>query len=78
MEKYPGYWNVIFINLPTNMFDPLMFAEFNVLAGKMADSEDLRIVVFESADSDYFMNHHDVVHRLEVPDVPRAQAFFYK
>lgn len=23
------------------------------------------------------MNHHDVVHRLEVPEVPGAKAFFY-
>lgn len=59
------------------MFDPLMFAEFNVLVDRMAKNDDLRIVVFESADSDYFMNHHDVVHRLAVPDVAGAQAFFY-
>lgn len=77
VEKSSGYWNVIINNPPTNMFDPLMFAELNVLAEKMANSADLRIVVFESADSDYFMNHHDVVHRLEVPNVPGGQAFFY-
>lgn len=59
------------------MFDPLMFAELNVLLDKMAQSPELKIVVFESGDSDYFMNHHDVVHRLEVPEVPGAQAFFY-
>lgn len=78
IEKSAGFWNVVISNPPTNMFDPLMFAELNVLLEKMADSPELRIVVFESADRDFFMNHHDVVHRLEVPDVPGAQAFFYK
>lgn len=54
-----------------------MFAELNVLMEKMEQSFDLRIVVFESADRDFFMNHHDVVHRLEVPDGPGAKPFFY-
>lgn len=77
IEKSAGYWNVVINNPPTNMFDPLMFAELNVLVEKMAHSPELRIVVFESADPDFFMNHHDVLHRLEVPDVPGARAFFY-
>lgn len=76
-KKSAGYWNVVISNPPTNMFDPLMFAELNVLVEEMEKSPDLRIVVFESADPDFFMNHHDVVHRLEVPDVPGAKAFFY-
>lgn len=76
-ERSAGFWNVVIDNPPTNMFDPLMFAELNVLMEKMEQSPDLRIVVFESADRDFFMNHQDVVHRLEVPEVPGAQPFFY-
>lgn len=78
IKKSVGFWNVVINNPPTNMFDTLMFAELNALLEKMEKSPDLRIVVFESADRDFFMNHHDVAHRLEVPDVPGAQPFFYK
>lgn len=77
IEKTAGYLDVVINNPPTNMFDPWMFAELNMLADRMAKDENLKIVVFESADPDFFMNHHDVVHRLEVPDVPGAQSFFF-
>lgn len=76
-EVSSGYWKVMIDNPPTNMFDPLMYAELNLLADRMENSPELRIVVFESADSDFFMNHHDVAHRLEVPETPGAKPFFY-
>lgn len=76
-QKSAGYWNVVISNPPTNMFDPPMFAELNVLVDRMAKDPELKIVVFESADSNYFMNNHDVIHRLEVPDQPGAQPFFF-
>ena len=75
-KKSAGYWNVTISNSPTSMFEPLMFAELNVLVQNMAQSPELRIVVFESADPDFFMNHHDVMRRLEAPEVPGARAFF--
>ena len=77
VTKTASYWTAVISNPSTNMFAPLMFAELNVLMEKMEQSPDLRIVVFESADPDFFMNHHDVVHRIEVPDVPGVKPFFY-
>lgn len=71
------YWRAVIDNPPTNMFDPLMYAELNVLAERLEKSAELRIIVFESADPDFFMNHHDVPHRLEVPEAPGAKPFFY-
>lgn len=76
-EKANGYLVVVIDNPPTNMFDPWMFAELNMLAERMEKDSELKIVVFESADPDFFMNHHDVVHRLEVPEEPGAQSFFF-
>ena len=35
-RKSASYWNVVIGNPPTNMFDPLMFAELNVLVEDMA------------------------------------------
>lgn len=77
IDKTKGYLDIVIDNPPTNMFDPLMFAELNMLLEKMEKDSELKIVVFESADPDFFMNHHDVVHRLEVPEEPGAQSFFF-
>lgn len=73
----PGYCKAVINNPPTNMFTPVMLAELNTLVERMYNDKDLKIVVFESADNDFFMNHHDVPHRLEVPDMPNAAPFFY-
>lgn len=45
---------------------------------QMEKNKNLKVVVFESANKDFFMNHHDVEHRLEVPDVPGAKPFFHE
>ena len=76
IHQSASYWRVIIGNPPLNMFDPKMFAELNVLMDKIEQDKDLKVVVFESADEDFFMNHHDVVSRLEVPDEPGAMPFF--
>lgn len=67
-----------FDNAPLNMFDPWTFAELNVLMDRIESDEHLRVIVFESANPDFFMDHHDVSKRLEVPDVPGAKPFFFE
>ena len=67
---------MIIDNPPINNFDPYMFAELNVLMNKMEKNFDLRVVVFESANEDFFMNHHDVEHRQIIPDQEGALHFF--
>lgn len=76
IHQSPSYWRVVIGNPPLNLFDPKMFAELNVLMDNIEQDKDLKVVVFESADEDFFMNHHDVVSRLEVPDQPGAMPFF--
>lgn len=73
-----GYWKVSFNNPPYNQWDPYLFAELNVLMDEMDQDKNLKVVVFESANEDFFLDHHDVQHRLEVPDVPGAKPFFYE
>lgn len=63
-----AYWRVVINNAPLNLFDPQMFAELNVLLDNIEKEENLKVVVFESGDTDFFMNHHDVENRLTVPD----------
>jgi enoyl-CoA hydratase/carnithine racemase len=76
VRQSPAYWRIAINNPPLNMFDPKMFAELNVLMDSIEKDGDLKVVVFESGDEDFFMNHHDVENRLDVPDQPGAMPFF--
>lgn len=76
IRQSPSYWRVVIGNPPLNLFDPTMFAELNVLMDSIEQDQDLKVVVFESADADFFMNHHDVENRLAVPDIAGAMPFF--
>lgn len=77
-EVCEGYLKVTISNPPFNMWDPYLFAELNVLMDRMETDRTLKVVVFESANDDFFVDHHDVEHRLEVPDVPGARPFFHE
>lgn len=74
----PRYWTVTFNNPPLNMFDPWTFAELNVLMDDIEASDELHVIVFESGNPDFFMDHHNVTERVEVPDVPGAKPFFFE
>jgi enoyl-CoA hydratase/carnithine racemase len=76
VRQSPAYWRIVINNPPLNLFDPKMFAELNVLMDDIEKDADLKVVVFESGDEDFFMNHHDVENRLTVPDQPGAMSFF--
>ena len=76
VHQSASYWRVIIGNPPLNLFDPQMFAELNVLMDDIERDQELKVVVFESGDDDFFMNHHDVENRLNVPDQPGAMPFF--
>ena len=78
VKETKGYWRVIFSNPPRNQFDPWTFAELNHLMDVAEADQDLKVIVFGSGNKDFFMEHHDVAKRLEVPDEPGAQPFFYK
>src|ERR1700755_1455329 len=70
-----GYWRVTIDNPPINLYDPEMFAELRVLMDRMDADPDVKVVVFDSADPDYFVAHYDVVRGEEIPSVPGAAAF---
>jgi enoyl-CoA hydratase/carnithine racemase len=76
IRQSESYWRVVISNPPLNLFDPEMFAKLNVLMDNIEKDSDLKVVVFESGDDDFFMNHHDVENRLNVPDQPGAVPFF--
>jgi enoyl-CoA hydratase/carnithine racemase len=76
IRQSPAYWRIVINNPPLNLFDPKMFAELNVLMDDIEKDNDLKVVVFESEDADFFMNHHDVENRTTIPDQPGAMPFF--
>lgn len=75
IRQSPFYWRIVFNNPPLNLFDLETFAELNVLMDEIEHDTDLKIVVFESGDEDFFVNHHDLEQHGVVPDQPGAASF---
>jgi enoyl-CoA hydratase/carnithine racemase len=71
----PAYWRVTIENPPINLYDPEMFAELNVLMDRIDADAELKVVVFESANPDYFIAHYDLQRGDVVPDQPGAAEF---
>jgi enoyl-CoA hydratase/carnithine racemase len=71
----PAYWSVIIENPPINLYDPEMFAELNVLMDTMEADTELKVVVFESANPDYFIAHYDLERGGVVPEQAGAAEF---
>jgi enoyl-CoA hydratase/carnithine racemase len=68
------YWQVTIDNPPINLYDPRMFAAFNQLMDRIDTADELRVVVFDSANADYFIAHYDLADE-EVPNMPGAAEF---
>jgi enoyl-CoA hydratase/carnithine racemase len=75
IRQSPSYWRVVFDNPPFNLFDPETFAELNVLMDEIENDTDLKIVVFESGDEDFFVNHHDLSRGHGAADQPGGASF---
>ena len=74
-EVTRGYWRVVIDNPPINLYDPEMFAELRVLMDRIDADDELKIVVFESANPDYFVAHYDLERGEVVPDQRGAAEF---
>jgi enoyl-CoA hydratase/carnithine racemase len=60
-------WRVTFDNPPINLVTPEMLVELPELIDRMEAASELRVVVFESANPDYFLNHYDTSRVAETP-----------
>ena len=54
-------------NPPINLITQALFAELRDLVGTLKDDPNLTVVVFKSADPDFFLAHFDVSSILEFP-----------
>jgi enoyl-CoA hydratase/carnithine racemase len=64
-RKSPAYWRVTINNPPINVMSPEMVREFQEVMNALEADEHVRVVVFDSAVDDYFLNHSDFTAKLE-------------
>jgi len=59
-RKSPALWQVTFNNPPINLIDLQTIRELSSLLDDIERDEELKVVVFRSADPDFFLAHWDV------------------
>jgi enoyl-CoA hydratase/carnithine racemase len=57
----PGYWRATFSNPPINLIDPDTIMELSELVDRLETDPDVRVIVFASADPDFWLAHYDVL-----------------
>jgi enoyl-CoA hydratase/carnithine racemase len=65
VRRSPAYWRVTIDNPPINVMGPEMVRQFQELINQIEADEHIRVVVFDSAVEDYFLNHSDFTAKLE-------------
>ena len=64
-RRSPAYWRVTIDNPPINVMGPEMVRQFQEVINALEADEHVRVVVFDSAVEDYFLNHSDFFAKLE-------------
>jgi enoyl-CoA hydratase/carnithine racemase len=60
-RKSSGFWIATFFNPPINLIDPDTIDELQSLVSSLEVDPDVKVVVFRSADPDFFLAHWDVL-----------------
>jgi enoyl-CoA hydratase/carnithine racemase len=68
-RTYAGRWTITFSNPPINMFLPTTIVELGALMTEIEADPSVKVVVFQSANSDFFVAHLDVAKAAEQPEV---------
>src|SRR4051812_26425182 len=71
----PSYWRVTLDHPPINLFDPEMVAGLQMLIERLEHDDHVKVVVFDSANPDFFISHIDLTRVAEFslkpgPDSP--------
>jgi enoyl-CoA hydratase/carnithine racemase len=69
-RTYPGRWTITFSNPPINMFVPTTIVELGALMTALEANPSVKVVVFQSANPDFFIAHLDVAKAAERSEVP--------
>ena len=59
-RTHPGQWTITFSNPPINMFVPATIIELGALMTDLEADPSVKVVVFQSANPDFFVAHLDV------------------
>jgi enoyl-CoA hydratase/carnithine racemase len=65
----PDRWTITFSNPPINMFVPTTIVELGALMTDLEADPSVKVVVFQSANPDFFIAHLDVSKAAERPEV---------
>src|SRR6202451_3755126 len=65
----PGIWSVSISSPPINMFVPATIVELGALMTDLEADPSVKVVVFQSANPDFFIAHLDVGKAAERPEV---------
>ena len=68
-RTYPGRWTITFSNPPINMFLLETIDELRALMTDIEANPSVKVVVFQSANPDFFVAHLDVAKAAKRPDV---------
>ena len=66
---HPGRWTITFRNPPINMFGPATIVELGALMTDLEADPSVKVVIFQSANPDFFVAHLDVSKAAEQPGV---------
>jgi enoyl-CoA hydratase/carnithine racemase len=61
-RRSPGYCRVTFDHAPINTITATTVAEFAELVGLIEEDQDLNVIVFDSANRDFYLAHYEVEH----------------
>jgi enoyl-CoA hydratase/carnithine racemase len=64
IEETPSYWRVVFDYPPFNIMDATIFEGLQDVLARMDSSPGLRVVVFESANPEFYLAHFDLTGKL--------------
>ena len=59
-EPAPGYWRVVFSNPPINLMNSTAVLELGELVCRIEEAQALKVVVFASANPDFYMARYDL------------------
>jgi len=68
-RAHPGRWTITFSNPPINTFVPATIVELGALMRDLEADPSVKVVVFQSANPDFFIAHLDVAKAAEQPEV---------
>src|ERR1700678_2978944 len=64
-RRPPAYWRVTIDTPPLNVMGPEMVKQFQQVMNALEADEQVRVVVFDSAVNDYFLNHSDFTTKMD-------------